>query len=436
MCDSSSMSAIVLPKYTPPSPLPSYSFDLGCGEQRLESTPRSSIVARRPTSTFTRKSGKASISLSEQEEGCSIPTYGRGGVISGSLSLEAPDNVAEVVAIVEGKIQTTFSEAGGGTLKIFKDRYTLWSRSPLAHDIFPSSLPFAFILPTTFKHGDEETPLPASYHAHFIDAPTLLATSIYQVQFIVTRSRHQKLEMWHKHKHITIPFRYYPRTRAPRPILPMPCFFSSIKTSPEEWYQAETSLKMRADSKIDPIHCHFFIPAGRVYSVLDTIPFHVQLSGNVSALRDLLAGPLLDRVTSADTTHSNVPPKRPTAKPLLQVKLMRRLTVNVRGTKYWRTSMLGEGSIASVPPDESDCCEDLSTCRAGHIDWEGEVRLKDQNAVGSFNVANVQVQDFIILSLTPPRDRSSPMLDLNMSVPIRLVTDSCSEVSLDSSLSL
>ena len=55
---------------------------------------------------------------------------------------------------------------------------------------------------------------------------------------------------------IVIPFKYYPRTRAHRPILRLPTFFSSVKTSPEEWYQAVTCLKTKPNVKVDPIYCH------------------------------------------------------------------------------------------------------------------------------------------------------------------------------------
>jgi len=55
---------------------------------------------------------------------------------------------------------------------------------------------------------------------------------------------------------VIIPFGYWPRTRPHRPILPNPCFFSSVKTSPEEWYQAVTCLKTKPNVEVDPIHCH------------------------------------------------------------------------------------------------------------------------------------------------------------------------------------
>ena len=98
----------------------------------------------------------------------------------------------------------------------------------------------------------------------------------YQLRFIVTRIRHQKLQdMWLKKQQyvylltivsfpfinfllsIIIPFEYVPRTRAQRPIVATPCFFSSVKTSPEEWHQAISCLETRSpDVEMGPILCH------------------------------------------------------------------------------------------------------------------------------------------------------------------------------------
>lgn len=171
---------------------------------------------------------------------------------------------------------------------------------------------------------------------------------------------------------------------------------------------------------VDPVYCHvsctkahsissdadlgvclqLFIPAGRVYGLGDTIPFHIQLSGNMSVLRDLLSGQALDRVTSADTTNSIKPSQHSADRPLLKVSISRRVTLTMNASKGWKNTVIGEGTISPVPPDESDCCGDMSECRGGHIDWEGEVRVQDPTITGSFTAANVQVQVSIPLFMT------------------------------------
>lgn len=93
------MDPIDLPGYTSSGPLPSYSFDPACGEQRLQHTPRLSS-SRRPTSIYLKKAGRVTVTLDEQEAGIAIPTYGRNAYINGCLSLEGRENVYEVVAYV------------------------------------------------------------------------------------------------------------------------------------------------------------------------------------------------------------------------------------------------------------------------------------------------------------------------------------------------
>jgi len=93
---------------------------------------------------------------------------------------------------------------------------------------------------------------------------------------------------------------------------------------------------------------------------------------------------------------------------------------------------LGEGTIWPIPPDLTSCGA-TSTClpsqcrREGNIDWDGEVRCRSDVTIGGFNTANVQVKDFIVLTISPPT-LTSLLLPLKLVVPVRLVTDSCSDV--------
>ena len=55
---------------------------------------------------------------------------------------------------------------------------------------------------------------------------------------------------------------------------------------------------------------------------------------------------------------------------------------------------MGEGTIWPIPPDLS-CCGSTcrsSQCREGNIDWDGEVRCRNDVTVGGFHAANVQVK--------------------------------------------
>lgn len=91
-------STLQLPNYTPSAPLPSYTHELASGERRLQHSPRSNT--RYPSSVFIRKSRKATVVLSDQEDGVAIPTFGRTSVISGSISLNDRHNILNVQAYV------------------------------------------------------------------------------------------------------------------------------------------------------------------------------------------------------------------------------------------------------------------------------------------------------------------------------------------------
>ncbi|RXW25356.1 hypothetical protein EST38_g505 [Candolleomyces aberdarensis] len=428
-----------LPSYSPSVPAPQYSYEPACDEQRLQLTPSSSAGHRTPTGTFIKKSGKTTVVLTDQEEGTDSPSYGRYGNINGTLLLDESETVTEVECKIEGKLDTTISEGGGKSTPLIKQRHILWSKQSAApNGSCSSQLAFSFTLPGTFRDGTEDKPLPPSYHVFCHGTPSLFLKTSYSIRIAITRVVHQKLGLWTKTKHILIPFSYVPRSRAHRPILPRPCFFSSVKTSPEEWYQAETTIKRRDSSSQSPLNCHLFVPAGRVYGLKDTIPFHLQISGRISTLRELFSSTELSRVYSAEshlTSSSSLPSLNHTP-PVIRVFLMRQVTVEIRGQKSWRNIVAGEGALSSVPPLMSSCYSPTSdACRESeHLDWEGDLRVNDEVDCAGFMVANAQVKDFIMLKITPSESSKSQFLDLQVSIPIRLVTDSWGDVSsMDSS---
>ncbi|PPR07802.1 hypothetical protein CVT26_014987 [Gymnopilus dilepis] len=424
-----------LPSYSPSSPSPSYTCQLGSGERLLEHTPQSR-TSRHPTSLFVKKAGRTTVILNDQEDGATMPSYGRSATISGNLFLEQSESIVEVVLKVKAKLDTTMSEGGGMSIKLIDDSYTLYSQSSSRTSKLPcpDQIPFTVRLPATFDHSGKTYPLPPSYSLNHFSLPSLIVRSSYTLHIVISRIRHKKLEIWPKTKQILVPFTYSPRTRANRPILPSPCFFSSVKTSPEEWHQAITPLKTRPNTQMDPIYCHLFVPAGRIYGLGDTIPFHVQLSGNICALQDLFSGAELDRVVSVDSdttvvSSKNSRPQRSSSTPLLRVSLLRQVSVSMRQANSWKNSTLGEATLWPIPPDLSSCCSSTSQCREGHVDWEGEVQANGDITVGGFEAGNVHVKDFISLVLTPPNPLKSPWLQLQITIPIRLVTDSFVEVA-------
>ena len=180
---------------------------------------------------------------------------------------------------------------GSRSTKVIKNSHTLWSYTTLQ---CPIQVPFSITLPSTFQDGDDFRALPPSYDYVKREGPTSQKLFVkYQLRFVVSCVRHQKLQdIWQKKQQyvyrlqtsvsmpfinfllsIVIPFNYVPRTCPVRPIVATPCFFSSVKTTPEEWHQAITCLEMRrSDVEMGPIFCHVCFPKTTVPSNCN-VPF-------------------------------------------------------------------------------------------------------------------------------------------------------------------
>ncbi|KAF8073931.1 hypothetical protein FPV67DRAFT_1738932 [Lyophyllum atratum] len=405
-----------LPLYTPSEPSPKYSCAPAYDERTLQETPRVNNSA--PAGAFTQKSGRFTVTLFEQAPGVDIPTYGRRGNINGTIYLEDVHLVCQVVVKVEGKLDTTISEAGSKSIPLVNESYTLWRKCD--GDELSNLISFSTILPSTFKLDDAESPLPPSHRASNTGYPAFYLRSHYSIIVCVTRARHRNLEFLTKVDEIKIPFLYRPRTRAHRPIIPSPGLFSTVKTLPEEWYQVFTAVKTQSGMEIEPIHFHLFIPGARVYGLTNKIPFHIQLNGPLDSLQKLLMPQPPNAPPppswSAKKSHEKCPLH---SMPQIKAFILRQSHIETRGQKVWRNTTLGEGEIWELPPAICEGREDV------HLDWEGEVQVRPDVTVGGFMAGNVVLKDFIVLTVEPPtlNNQPSPFLALQMTVPIRLVTD-------------
>ena len=186
---------------------------------------------------------------------------------------------------MEGKLDSACSSGGDRSVTLINSSHTLWSHLT-SQECLPQ-IPFSIRLPSTFQDGDNSSALPPSFHVQPVGALVVNVQSVYQLHFIVTRIRHHKLdilpkEQWYVYqltsvgrpfkiyRSITIPFKYVPRARPPRPIVQVPSFLSPLRSSPEEWHQATTSLKMRPGFDVDPITCRvcfFFLNGSRLSRV-------------------------------------------------------------------------------------------------------------------------------------------------------------------------
>ncbi|KAF9013315.1 hypothetical protein BDQ17DRAFT_1231603 [Cyathus striatus] len=412
-----------LPGYAPPSPVPSYSYEPSCGERRLDHTPQPRATRPPPTGSYIKKSGKTTIILSEQEEDIELPTYGRHAVVNGTLCLDASESISEVALKLEGKLDLTTSEGGSKSVKLIDDYYCLWSKREV-QSICPSQIPFSVIIPETFTEGASSKPLPPSYHAAFAGVPTMFVKSTYRLHVMVTRTLHRKSS--DTPDSIFVNFKYHPRTRSHRPLIPhSERFFSSVKSSPEEWYQSVTTMKCRPNSQLQPLFCNLFVPSSRIYGLDDIIPFHVQLTGKIASLREFFPTPSLDRIVSTDsrlTDRSLTPQKNPPGEQKIRVYFLRQVSVEIDITKSWKNKVIGEGYLYPLPPSMPSCYSMPNVTCEDHLDWEGEIKCDPDVEVGGFHTNNLHVKDFIMLTLTPPH--ASPLLETQINIPIRFVTES------------
>lgn len=88
-----------LPAYCPSRSPPSYSAHTLDGEQVLAQTTRFHSSSH-PTGTFTKHTGDITILLSEQDQDADVPSYGRLGLLAGSISLDSSLKVEDIVEVV------------------------------------------------------------------------------------------------------------------------------------------------------------------------------------------------------------------------------------------------------------------------------------------------------------------------------------------------
>ncbi|KDQ62638.1 hypothetical protein JAAARDRAFT_121787 [Jaapia argillacea MUCL 33604] len=404
------------PSYYPSSDAPCYSSEPSPDEQRLEFTGRS----RRPlpSGAFHKQSKKFTMVLKEQETGARLPSYGRNGALNGEIHLHCPtDNVAAVEVKLEGRLALTIAEGGSQTTTILSNSHTLWRDEP-TYSSCPSVIPFNITFPPSCTVRDRTFTSPPSYNAAFPGVPGLYAKCAYTVTVLITEYRSLGFFKRRKISHLGTHMNYLPRTRPCQPILPSSLSFrSTVKTSPEEWFQVISQMDARSNSGFAPIDCHLFIPAVQIYAISDTIPFFLQLRAPKESLQAFMCPTPSEKIT---------PKMRAVGKPTVRVFLFRQVTAEVRKQKAWRICVIGEGELRPLPPEESahSPYQLADEC----LDWEGEVKCDESVTVGGFKIGPLVVKDFIVLSLVPPYPQSSPLVELQHAHPIRIVTDPFTEV--------
>ena len=186
------------------------------------------------------------------------------------------------------------------------------------------------------------------------------------------------------------------------------------------------------DGALGAVDCQLFIPAVQIYSVSDTIPFHLQIRGSTKSLRTFLSSPLApvsppshrlglglrsSRLSSHSSTSStsyssasrfsvfgglpqSTIAQMEKAQPVVRVYILRQVTAVVNFQKAWRSTVIGEGQLWPLQHGDMDDSltsdDDLSLKGTDALDWEGEVRCNDDIDVGSFAAGDLIVKVCIL----------------------------------------
>jgi len=74
-----------------------------------------------------------------------------------------------------------------------------------------------------------------------------------------------------------------------------------------------------------------------------------------------------------------------------------------------------------------DCIGDASFTRSGDgaswTSFSGEIAIHETVKVPGFKAAGLSIEDFILLSVTPPDPQKSPFDGLRQTIPVKLATD-------------
>ncbi|KAJ7278456.1 hypothetical protein C8J57DRAFT_1307026 [Mycena rebaudengoi] len=406
-------SHLALPPYAPAcEDAPSYSPQPADDERLIDQTPSSR--PRVPTGTYMKTSGRDTLALMEQDETAEVPMYGREASINGCVSVDEREMVSEVTLKIKGQLDLHTSERGTMKTVLINDQHTLWSSHQSHTSACSSSIPFSVALPAKFQDDYTSHTLPPSYDFPSTLVPGLSVKSSYTISVVVIRVRKKRLLSLSTRNIISTAFHYYPRSRPIRPILhPTLDFLEDVKIMPAEWRQVVGRISL-----LHPVDVHVFIPAVEIFGLDDKIPFHVQLTGPIEALREFLPEPDAPRTTHpVNNTNTSIP----NAKPTLEVTLLRQLVVGMAP----RNITIGRAStFASCPPSiaHAESGAPQSDTQHASLDWDGELAIQcaPGTAVGSFDAGIVKVQDFIVLDVRPPTAR----VPFRLSRGVTLVTDS------------
>ncbi|KAJ7624804.1 hypothetical protein FB45DRAFT_924245 [Roridomyces roridus] len=402
----SSPAVAQLPPYTPApdysDSLPTYHPNPTSSELVLEqSTTRSQSLRPSEIGSIIHKFGRDTLVLSDQDPRAKGPTYGRHGLICGSVQLgDSRGTVLQVILKLTGRMDARRTGSGCAFKKMLDNSYTLWSADDAAVKC-PGSIPFTVAFPAQFHDTDEGKAfdLPPTYTVLLDSEMSGKVTYLkiaYSLSVGIVRGRGKrdagrgKLAALLKGDganttNITVPLTYIPaHSIAPPqdvqlPFLPQ----ESIQSS----FTVNSTTGALAPGSAD-LHIQLVTPTATSTATLaesTSIPVHARLTGPAASLNQFVAN-----------EGRSEPKARVTA------SLVRKLLLKINGEEEVY-QYLGCTDLVLLPPSTS------SLYWAGellHASKSGMSGLKNSTPiptalVGSFDAGMIRVQDCIVISTLP-----------------------------------
>jgi len=394
------MSTTSLPSYIGPTHnnTPSYSAEPGQNEQRLALTERPG----HPTADFVKqtKNGDVTLRLTGQQDDIDRPVYGTGANIEGNVE----------IAKLEGISLEEVAEGGHFTTNLCLNTVVLWSKES-SNGPCPTTMDFSLKLPATFTYDNKTYPLPPSHYVKMSGLPGFTAAIKYSVNATLTKPnlgttvKSKKLHIAIGAIVVSTGFTYYPRTRPARPIpTSLVPTTDGFQLTPE-WRIFESEIEVRHISG-ENIKTKLYLPATRIFSMTQPIPFHLTYVSTAMSLAAFL--PFSPAGSSSSSAKNSI----------TRIELVRQSTADVRNmltegvkTDIWKTDTIGQGIFHHTSDGPT------------WISYSGEINIIDGIKIPGFKAAGLSVQDCILLSMYPPEPRRSSLGELRQVVPIQLATD-------------
>ncbi|KAI0784814.1 hypothetical protein C8Q75DRAFT_370701 [Abortiporus biennis] len=380
---------------------------------------------------YVKHSSRFTLLLSGQDDidRKSDPTYYNGNTIDGILAIPRTSGLLSLEIKVEATIRLK-EVAGAGDYIAEMLNETLYSWDTEQHSPVPSKINFQYTLPSHYinKTTGARHRLPPTYTAHLSGIPGFTVDVGYAIVVNIHRVR-DRTDWWRKSSKLRVPFRYHERSR-PAQCGPFPLSPEKTSRSPQTLF----TFALRSRRKSRPnLEVHLFLPASRVCTLKEPIPFFLTLFGDEESLEpfaahhtphssfhpisepDSILGSSLAGTLGHQFQRSSIP-SHP-----IRIQLQRRTTVDANAAGMGAFSkekshmvsskFIGQGIIHS------------STRNLNSITWSGTITVPSKVTIGGFSVSGIKVMDCIVVNILPPDSTTTYYMAFNEAVPIRLTSE-------------